>query len=103
MKFAMRPPGLAYRQLQKQLAALGWICPGSVQRRRQLGTRKLRHPIYQWTRKVKGKTVTVNLTADQYQGLRIAIANQRRLTQLIAALHKLTMVALFKAQRQPPN
>jgi hypothetical protein len=85
------------------VAALGWICPGSVQRRRQLGTRKLRHPIYQWTRKVKGKTLTVNLTAAQYQGLQAAIANQRRLTRLIAALQKLTIAALFKAYPQPPN
>ena len=62
MKLAMPPPSAAYRELQKQVVALDWICPGSVQRRRQLGTRKLRHPIYQWTRKVKGKTLTVNLT-----------------------------------------
>jgi len=91
----MPSPSPAYRRLQKQVAALDWICPGSVQRRRHLGARKLRHPIYQWTRKVKGKTVTVNLTADQYQGLRTAIANQRQLTRLITALHKLTIVALF--------
>ena len=69
MKLAMPPPSHAYRRLQKQVAALDWICPGSVQRRRQLGTRQLRHPIYQWTRKVKGKTLTVNLTAAQYQRL----------------------------------
>jgi hypothetical protein len=97
MKVAMPPPSPAYRRLQKQVAALDWICPGSVQRRRHLGARKLRHPLYQWTRKVKGKTVTVNLTADQYQGLRSAIANQRRLTRLIAALHKLTIAALLNA------
>jgi hypothetical protein len=62
-----------------------------------LGARKLRHPLYQWTRKVKGKTVTVNLTAAQYQRLQAAIANQRRLTRLIAALHKLTIAALLNA------
>jgi hypothetical protein len=95
----MPPPSPAYRRLQKQVAALDWICPGSVQRRRQLGTRKLRHPIYQWTRKVKGKTLTVNLTAAQYQGLQAAIANQRRLTRLTATLQKLTIAALFKANR----
>jgi len=95
----MPPPSHAYRRLQKQVAALDWICPGSVQRRRQLGTRQLRHPIYQWTRKVKGKTLTVNLTAAQYQRLQAAIANQRRLTRLIAALQKLTITALFKANR----
>jgi hypothetical protein len=99
MKLAMPAPSPAYRRFQKQMATLDWLCPGSVQRRRQLGTRQLRHPIHQWTRKVKGKTVTVNLTAAQYQGLRVAIANQRRLTRLIATLQKLTIVALFKADR----
>jgi len=99
MKLAMPAPSPAYRRFQGQMAALDWLCPGSVQRRRQLGTRPLRHPIYQWTRKVKGKTVTVNLTAAQYQRLRAAIANQRRLTRLIATLQKLTIAALFKADR----
>jgi hypothetical protein len=99
MKFAMPRPSPAYRRLQKQVAALDWICPGSVQPRQQLGRRKLRHPIYQWTRKVKGKTLTVNLTLVQYQGLQAAIANQRRLTRLIAALQKLTLTALFNANR----
>ena len=91
----MPPPIPAYRRLQKQVAALDWICPGSVQRRGQLGARKLRHPIYQWTRKVKGKTLTVSLTMEQHQALRAAIANQRRLTRLIAALQRLTIATLF--------
>ena len=84
-------PSPTYRRLQKRLAALDWVCPGSVQKRHQLGSRRLSHPIYQWTRKVKGKTVTVNLTLDQYQRLRAAIANQRRLTRLLHAMQKLTI------------
>ena len=99
MKRAMPAPSPAYRRLQKQMAALDWLCPGSVQRRRQLGTRPLRHPIYQWTRKVKGKTVTVNLTVAQYRELQTAIANQRRLIRLMAALQKFTIAALFNANR----
>jgi hypothetical protein len=99
MKRSLPPPSPAYRRLQKQLAALNWICPGSVQCRRQLGRRKLRHPVYQWTRKVKSKTVTVNLTLVQYQELKAAIANQRRLTGLISALQKLTITALFDPNR----
>jgi len=85
------------RRLQKQVAALDWLCPGSVLRREQLGARKLRHPVYQWTRKVKGKTVTVNLTLEQYRKLRAAIANQRRLTRLISAMQRLTITSIFDA------
>lgn len=96
MKSTLPPLTPAYRGLQQQVAALGWACPGSVQRRVKLGTRQLRHPVYQWTRKVKGKTVTVSLTAEQYQRLKVAIANQRRLTRLLLAMQKLTNTAIFE-------
>jgi hypothetical protein len=98
MKLTLPPPTPAYRHLQQQVAALDWICTGSVQRRQQLGSRKLRHPVYQWTRKVKGKTVTLSLTVDQYQGLRAAIANQRKLTRLLLAMQKLTLEAIFEVR-----
>jgi len=88
-------PTPAYRRLQQQVSALDWVCTGSVQRRHQLGAQKLRHPLYQWTRKLRGKTVTVNLTPDQYRHLRAAIANQRRLTRLISAMQKLTISWIF--------
>src|SRR6185436_2181532 len=95
MKLPLPPPTPAYRRLQLQVASLDWICVGSVQRRVRLGSRKLRHPIYQWTRKVKAKTVSVSLTRDQYQALRAAIANQRRLTRMIVAMQKLTIESIF--------
>jgi hypothetical protein len=93
----MKTPGPtpAYRRLQRQADALGWVCAGSVQRRERLGARLLRHPVYQWTRKVKGKTVTLNLTLAQYQRLRAAIAHQRRLTRLILAMQELTIASIF--------
>src|SRR5258708_5831791 len=97
MKSTLPPPTPAYRRLQQQIAGLDWVCAGSVQRRQQFGGRKLRRPVYQWTRKVRGKTVTVSLTADQYRGLRAAIARQRRLTRLILAMQELTIEAVFSA------
>jgi hypothetical protein len=95
MNSSLPPPPPAYRRLQEQVAALDWVCPGSVQQRRKLGARQLLHPIYQWTRKVKGKTVTVNLTLHQFQRLKVAIGHQRRLTRLIASLQKLTAESIF--------
>ena len=95
MKSTLPATTPAYRRLQQQAAALGWACPGSVQRRVRLGPRPLRHPVYQWTRKVKGKTVTVSLTPEQYQRLKKAIANQRRLTRMLAAMQTLTIAALL--------
>lgn len=95
MKVTLPPPTPAYHRLQQQVAALGWACPGSVQRRIKLGVRPLRHPVYQWTRKVRGKTVTASLTAQQYQRLKTAIANQRRLTRLLLAMQKLALAAML--------
>ena len=95
MKSTLPTTTPAYRRLQQEAAALGWACSGSVQRRVRLGARELRHPVYQWTRKVKGKTVTVRLTPEQYQKMKDAIANQRRLTRMLLAMQKLTITALL--------
>ena len=54
MKFNLENLRTEYSQLQKQLAALGWISQGYVQDRGPGAG----GPCYQWTRKVKGKTVT---------------------------------------------
>ena len=96
MKSILPPATPAYRGLQQQVAALSWACPGSVQRRVKLGARQLRRPVYQWTRKIKGKTVTVSLTVEQYRRLKAAIGNQRRLTRLLLAMQKLTVAAIFR-------
>jgi hypothetical protein len=91
----METPPPAYRRLQQQLASLDWLCQGSVQIRRQIGQQPLRQPIYQWTRKVKGKTVTVNLTVEQYGRMRTAIAHQRLLTRTVRQMQKLSLKWIF--------
>ena len=64
-----------YRQLQRQLAHIGYLSQGSVFERTpgQQGSR------YVWTRKVRAKTITVALSQEQYQWLRQAVLNQRQL------------------------
>ena len=81
-----------YRQLQRRLAAVGYITQGSVFQRRpsQQGSR------YVWTRKVRAKTVTVALSKDQYQWLCRAAANQRKLERLIRQMQKLSRQILFE-------
>jgi hypothetical protein len=53
------PP--AYERLRKSLAQVGYISQGSVVDRSQLRPPRSG---YQWTRKVKGKTITVALSAE---------------------------------------
>jgi virulence-associated protein VapD len=81
-----------YRQLQRQLAQLGYISQGSVFERApgQQGSR------YVWTRKVRAKTVTVALSHEQYLWLRQAVENQRQLNHLIQQMQKLSRQVLFE-------
>jgi virulence-associated protein VapD len=80
-----------YRELQRQLARLGYVSQGSVLQRApgQQGSR------YVWTRKVRGKTVTVALSSEQYRWLRQAVANQRELERIVRQMQTLSREVLF--------
>ena len=85
-------PTRDYRQLQQQLAHLGYLSQGSVFERTpgQQGSR------YVWTRKVRAKTITVALSQEQYQWLRQAVLNQRQLEKIVAQMQTLSRQVLFK-------
>ena len=82
----------AYRQLQEQLASLGYISQGSVLERSpgQQGSR------YVWTRKVQAKTVTVALSEEQSHWLGQAVLNQRKMDRIIGQMQTLSRQVLFK-------
>lgn len=83
---------LAYRQLQRQLARLGYVSQGSVFERApgQQGSR------YVWTRKVRARTVTVALSQEQYQWLKQAVMNQRELERIVAQMQTFSRQILFE-------
>lgn len=54
-----------YARLRARLGRLGWISHGYVQDRGPGAG----GPCYQWTRKVKAKTVSVALSREQYEAL----------------------------------
>ena len=56
-----------YQQLRAHLAQVGWISEGYVQNRGPGAG----GPCYQWTRKVKGKTLSVALSREQFQWLQL--------------------------------
>jgi len=67
---------------------------------------RLHGPYYQWTRKVKGKTVTVRLSEQQARLLKQWIANARRLDKTLAEMQRLSeriTEPLFAAARKPPK
>jgi hypothetical protein len=87
----------AYAQLREQLAQTGWISQGYVQDRGPGAG----GPCYQWTRKVKGKTVSVALSQEQYQWLAQAIGNWRKLQDTLKEMQRLSRQVLFDTLPNP--
>ena len=89
-----------YQKLTDQLAQIGYICTGSITTvYRKCGKsycfcakdEKAAHGPYNvWTRKVKGKTVTRNLTDAQAELSRECIQRMRKLEVILEKMKELT-------------
>ena len=88
-----------YAQLRSRLAQPGWISECYVQDRGPGAG----GPCYQWTRKVKGKTVSVALSKEQYEWLRSAIAEWREVQATIREMQRLSRQVLFETLPHPPR
>ena len=88
-----------YRQLCQRLAQTGWISEGYVQDRGPGAG----GPCYQWTRKVRAKTISVALSKEQYAWLKTAIANWRQMQETIKEMQKLSRQVLFATVPNPPR
>ena len=86
-----------YARLREQLAQTGWISQGYVQDRGPGAG----GPCYQWTRKVKGKTVSVALSQEQYQWLKEAIENWKKLQEILKEMQLLSRQVLFETLPNP--
>ena len=75
-----------YAALRQQLAGIGYLSDGSVYRRPagQSGTR------FTWSTKVRAKTVSLALSADQADWLEQAIAEHRRVKKILAEMRRLS-------------
>jgi len=88
-----------YARLRARFTELGWISEGYVQNRGPGAG----GPCYQWTRKVRGKTISVALSREQYEGLRAAIANWRQVQQTLKKMQRLSRQMLFSTLPHPPR
>ncbi len=89
-----------YQKLRRELAQTAYICTGSITtvyskcRKPSCACAKneeaLHGPYNVWTRKVKGKTVTRNLTDKQAQLCRECIQNLRHVERIIEEMKTLT-------------
>jgi hypothetical protein len=88
---------MVYARLRGQLAQTGWISQGYVQDRGPGAG----GPCYQWTRKVKGKTVSVALSQEQYLWLAEAIGHWRKLQDTLKEMQRLSRQVLFDTLPNP--
>lgn len=86
-----------YARLREQLARVGWISEGYVQDRGPGAGGSC----YPWTRKVRGKTVCVALSKEQYQWLKEAIANWRTVQKTLRRMQQLSRAELFASVPGP--
>jgi cyclopropane fatty-acyl-phospholipid synthase-like methyltransferase len=88
-----------YARLRQPLTDIGWISEGYVQNRGPGAG----GPCYQWTRKVKGKTVSVALSKEQFEWLEAAIAQWRQVQATLKEMQRLSRKVLFETVPHPPR
>lgn len=99
-----------YLALKRSLTDLGYVRRGSLVRRFmpcgkpgcrcQATPPQLHGPYLQWTRKVRGKTVTVRLTPDEARLLEEWIANGRELDRVVAQMERVSLRITERIVRQ---
>ena len=78
--------------IRKELGNIGLVSHGYVQDRGPGAG----GPCYQWTRKVRAKTVSVALSKEQFEAMRDAIANLRDVKAKLARLEELSRLVIFR-------
>jgi cyclopropane fatty-acyl-phospholipid synthase-like methyltransferase len=99
MKMSLARLEAEYARLRARLGDLGWISHGYVQDRGPGAG----GPCYQWTRKVKAKTVSVALSPEQYEALKKAIENWREAQEILQRMQGLSREVIFKTLPNPPR
>jgi hypothetical protein len=91
--------GGRYEHLRQQLAQIQWISEGCAQDHGPGAG----GPCYQWTRKVRKKTVSVALSKEQYQWLKAAILNWRSTQEILKEMQQISRQVLFQTVPNPPR
>ena len=83
-----------YDALAEKLSKTGLILQGTITERSiEAGDdkEKVYGPYYQWTRKIRQKTVTVNLSRSQAKAYQKAIENNKRVEKIIKEMRSLSL------------
>jgi len=102
-----------YEALKRTVRTLGPIRRGSLVRRFmpcgkpgcccQASPPELHGPYYQWTRKVRGKTMTVRLTREEARLFEEWISNGRQLDRIVAQMETVSLRITERLRKQRPD
>lgn len=92
--------GAEYERLRAQLGQTAWIALGTLLERGRPGQGG---PRYQWSRRAGGKTVTVALSAEQFAWMKTAVANQRKVWEILLRMQQLTAEHMLQNLPNPPR
>lgn len=90
-----------YERLACKLEALPLLAQGSVFAIEPAPDAPRARTRYVWTRKVKAKTVTKALTADQYARLKQALEANRTVEEALKRMREISQEAIVKATPKP--
>ena len=106
-------PDPRFRQARQELHQLGYFLKGTVLKRMMkcghpncAGQRDASHrhgPYFEWTYKVKGKTVNVKLSPQAAPLYQAATKQHRKLKAALARLERLSRTALTRLAKQATN
>jgi hypothetical protein len=91
MKLDLGAMDREYGELRERLGRVGAMSSGYVQDRGPGAG----GPCYQWTRKERGKTVSVALSKEQYEAMKEAIEGWREVEEILDRMQQLTRMRIF--------
>lgn len=92
-----------YESIRAELSALGYVLPGTLQKRKYKCGKANCHcanegvfhgPYNQWTRKIDGKTVTINFEKDIAEKVRKWTKNNQQFRRIHQRLEKTSLAML---------
>ena len=99
------------RRIAKEIARIGFVLPGTLLERRLTCTHagchchhdppQLHGPYWYWTRKVRAKTVSKMLSAEQAAEYKSWFDNEKQLRSLVAELERLGLSIVKDDPRTP--
>lgn len=92
-----------YLELQKQLRSLPLLAQGSVFAIEPPPEAPRARTHYKWTRKLRGKTVSVTLSKEQYEVFKTAIEANRQAEQALQRMRQIAQDSILKALPDSPG